>query len=265
MRYESVAELENIGRVGAILKYVDGLPVARYLSSFWLFVEPEDQAFTPHWPTGYWESWVSAWMSREFENHEIFIDVGANVGYFTFQAHAAHMPTIAFEPNPKLCELLEKSADLNWADGTVIMPVALADKVGELTLIVPGGHSGGAWITASPDEAPSYEERYTVKTMPLDALADVSLQFVKKILVKIDAEGAEPYIWAGMQKLWAEKDMTVVLEWHSLRWPRWQAQAFAEDLAQYNVSIIDHDGNEQSVTADWLVDSPELHMVVVRK
>jgi FkbM family methyltransferase len=250
MKYDSRRELEAIGRAGAKMVQDEHGLRARYLGNFWLYVEADDQAFTPHWQDGFWEAWVSVWMSQQFEKHNTFIDIGANVGYYSMMAAKAGIKTVAFEPNVDVAKLIAKSALVNRTKLDLI-DMALADKSGYANLDIPEGHSGGAHLV----------DGNKVKVETLDSFTRMKWQ---NALIKIDAEGSEPLIWAGMQKFLAKNgDWCVTLEWDR---SRFDAEVFADQLLDGNtVSLIDYDGCEPHLSREQLLSIPDLRMIVVRK
>lgn len=266
MRYFSRDEVEKIGRAGSCLRYYDGDKhmAYRYLSRFWLFVEKQDEAFTPHGPDGFWEAWITRWLSEQLEDAKCFIDVGANVGYYTLMAATAGVRTLAIEPQSRLCTMIRESLKANNAKADVLN-VAVSDKQGWVNLAVPVRHSGGAFLF---DEEPNpLALNYRVENVWVDTLDHtVSIVPDSKTIVKIDAEGAEPKIWAGMQQVFQATDCTVILEWESVRF---DAEAFGKSLFdEYRnaVSYVNYSGGETQLT-HWkqLEQLPGLQMVVVRK
>src|ERR1051326_7989731 len=131
MEYSSRAEVERIGRAG-VAWYEDGdAVIARALSSFWLFCERNDTAFTPWMKVdGFWEAWITAWMSREFVRNDHFIDVGANVGYYSMAAAKSGLHVTAYEPNPVVAELLERAVEYNRVN-IDIHEIALSNRAGK--------------------------------------------------------------------------------------------------------------------------------------
>lgn len=268
MMYYDRAEVEAIGRAGAkVVKEGDALR-ARYLSSFWLYLEPKDKAFTPHVHDGFWEAWITMWISQQFSSHKTFIDVGANVGYYTMMAAQSGLQTIAVEPNPVVMGLLKDSARLNRLDNIEFCDFALADKPGQVNLVVPAEHSGGASLVATDDPRMTMLEfkAHKVKVETFDRVFNIPLPN-EKVLVKIDAEGAEPEIWRGMQdRFWRHAECTVILEWES---SRFSCEAFGNalfDKGRNTVSVVTYDGYEKPMYS-WrdLAELPEIQMVVVRK
>lgn len=257
MIYYTRDEVERIGRAGALqIIDEDGSQMFRYLSSFWLYVEPQDEAFTPHGLTGYWESWITKWLSKQFDSHDKFFDVGANVGYYTMMAANHGIQTVAVEPLPHLCKMIRKSADENKLISKIeIANFALSDEpnVGIGFIRLFENHSGGSYLA---------DEGIEVKVHTFDN-GFVS-QRGKRVLMKIDAEGQEPNIIRGMTNSLAAADFTIVLEWQAQRWSD-PGKFYDELVEKFNdVSIVTHLGIEEKVDKEFLVNSTDLHMVVVR-
>src|SRR5690349_10220489 len=139
MRYFNRAEVEKIGRAGG-MRWIDPRnykgTAYRFLSSFWLFVEPDDDAFTPHAGDGFWEAWITKWLSEQLEDAKLFVDVGANVGYYTLMAATSGVRTIAIEPQVKLCVMIRASLEMSNARADVLN-YAVSDTAGEMTLVIP--------------------------------------------------------------------------------------------------------------------------------
>lgn len=253
MEYFDRAEVERIGQAGAMVFQRHNGMSARYLSNFWLYLEPNDQAFTPHATQGYWEAWITLWISQQLETADLFIDVGANVGYYTMMAAKAGVKTLSFEPNPEIAQMVEWSANLNRCrDKVSICREALSDKPGHAVLWVPENHSGGA----------SIETNGVGFDVKVDTLDNVLKGSQGNFLIKIDAEGSEPKIWAGMQEQFKISNCTVILEWDS---SRYDPEPFAESLCQHQVALVNFAGAEEPLTKQQLLNLAGLHMISVRK
>lgn len=254
MRFNGNREaVEITGRAGALY---DG-EKARFLNSFWLFLEPNDNAFTVHWRDGFWEAWITAWLDVQLDHHDIFVDIGANVGYYTFMAADRVDEVIAVEPQSHLVELLEKSKEVNGAPVT-IYSCAISDGYGTVELSAPTGHSGAGSIMGAVGDSSHVEQ---VPAIPFDDIA-ASDPSNKRWLIKVDAEGAEPLIWAGMKKFRREQTFTMILEWGPSRYE--DPRQFADDLLGYDVTMVDTNGDEQPVTKDSLLAVQDFEMIVVR-
>lgn len=259
MIYFDRGQVERIGLAGSCQHPNPGQSwqAWRFLSSFWLYCEPGDEAFSPHAATGFWESWITTWVSQQFDKHDLFIDVGANVGYYTLLAAKHGIKTLSYEPNPTVCAYLRHSVVLNNEQARVkVFDVALSNTQGQTKLVIPDRHSGGAFITEAADGV-------TVQTERLD---EQPIGGYKNVLVKIDAEGAEPKIWAGMAGLINSKaKVTTFLEWDGSRWPGgWKEQFTMELFRQPQVTLLNFDGGEDVLTPGLLDGLVGIHTVVVR-
>ncbi|QIN94629.1 methyltransferase [Streptomyces phage Muntaha] len=250
MEYADRAEVERIGRAGALWYEKDGTVIARALSSFWLHCEREDNAFTPWMKTdGFWEAWITRWMSNRFPENDHFIDVGANVGYYSMAAAKSGLHVTAYEPNPVVADLLERAAKHNRVEIN-LQRLALSNRAGKKKLAVPEGHSGGGHLA---------KEGIAVQASTLDK---TNAMVGQNILMKIDAEGAEPLIWAGGKETRGHNRVTTILEWDS---SRFDADKFATELFDnHSVRLVNYDGNEEEISKDTLVNGDGIHMIVVR-
>lgn len=258
MRYYSRDEVERIGRAGLRWEDRGASYLCRVLSSFWLYCERDDMAFTPWMKTdGFWESWITVWFSQNTNPGDYFYDVGANVGYYTMWAAAHGCKVVSFEPNPQCAARIEWAVEDNGFSNVNIEGVALSDQTAEVVLWIPAGHSGGASI-AGPTSANG--EMVNVLSYPLDDLYAVVTD--GRVMMKIDAEGAEPQIWAGMQKQWNVGNTTVVLEYQK---DRYDAEAFLDDLYEKaDVSVITGDGYDRPAVREELLRTSGLEMLVLR-
>jgi FkbM family methyltransferase len=260
VEYFSRDEVERIGRAGVrwFGESVDGYIKCRILSSFWLYCEADDEAFTPWMKSdGFWEAWVTKWMSGKFQQNTHFIDIGANVGYYTMLAAEAGLTVAAVEPNPHVRELLTWSVRENRYKNVEVIPEAMgARKKAKATLSVPRKHSGGAYVGTKPAESD-----YIQYEIGVNSVDNMFSHMNENVLIKIDAEGFEPEIWAGMQKFRQRNNVTVALEWDG---SRYDAEKFAEELYKSEVRLIDYDGEEKVISKQELLGLNGIYMIVVR-
>jgi FkbM family methyltransferase len=126
-----------------------------------------------------------------------FIDVGANIGYFTCLLSKLAGPAgkvLAIEPEPQNLALLEQNVKINHAAGVVIHPCALGANEGSamLGLYKPANRGRHSLLHASA------EKQIKVPVRTLDRLAQESGGGINSwSLVKIDVEGYEPLVLEG--------------------------------------------------------------------
>lgn len=163
--------------------------------------------------TGYHERTVGQVIKDTLKEGDYFVDVGANIGYFSIMASRCVGTTgkvIAFEASPQTSQMLSKNIELNKCKNIEIHNVAIGKEVGVAKLFSSGAaHLGQKSLLASRGGAVEAE----VKCVPLSPQtlnADVS----RVRLIKIDVEGAEEYVVAGMEDLLNDPGFTgdIILE-----------------------------------------------------
>jgi FkbM family methyltransferase len=141
-----------------------------------------------------------------------FVDVGANVGYYT--ALAAHLvgPTgvvFAFEPSDYAHRRLTKMVETSGLKGVRIIKCGLADVAGERFLYGAVDEEPCELHTATmvPSDDP---QRAMVRTETLDNVAE-QLNIMHIDLMKIDVDGLEPLVLKGASNLIARGRISNIL------------------------------------------------------
>jgi FkbM family methyltransferase len=154
-----------------------------------------------------YEPKTTAYFAEVLGPGRVFVDIGANHGYFSVLAAALVGEggrVVAFEPNPRIFRQLRTHVGLNGFDDRVtLLPSALADAPGEARLFVSQdvGNSGLSSLTPASEHlaSGSLSEAHTV-SVPVDTFdrwfASSGLSRVD--LMKIDVEGAEALVLQGM-------------------------------------------------------------------
>lgn len=248
MRYFSRAEIEKIGRAGTYWDIEDGVLKARVLSSFWLYCDPDDLGFTPHMTIlgdGFWESWITKWMSENVKPGSRCIDAGANMGYYSMFLADHGCEVIAIEPQPHLAKLIGKSANANLADVRVDENAIGNQSGANFKMHVPRGHGMNASIAYTPI-SPEGFDIIDVDLYSLDEYCE-GRQYYD--FIKVDVEGAEDQVFYGAQEFIEENpDCVWLIEF------RWDRLAEPEEFAKLlfekmEVSYVDYQGNENSLVA----------------
>jgi FkbM family methyltransferase len=139
---------------------------------------------------GVWEPSLTALVEQRLQPGDVFVDVGANVGYFSLLAAQRVGPAgsvVSVEASPRVAELLRGNVALTGADNVRVLNVAAADRHG--TVAVYAGPPGNVGTTSLlSDHGGRYETH--VPAAPLTTLLEpAELERVR--LLKIDVEGAE--------------------------------------------------------------------------
>jgi FkbM family methyltransferase len=224
LKSEDRFELEARCRTLANPVYIgDDTVLCRVLGSYKLYLDTRDTGFGCHvLLDGYWEMWLTILFARHLQQGMTVIDVGANYGYYTLLFGALVGATghvYAVEPNPAVLPKLRRSVDLNGlaARTTIIEGAAGAVEGGEVALFVPDGEPKNGAVIAAPEafvpDRPGCLHK--VPRVKLDRLA-ATVPHID--LVKIDAEGAEQDIVAGMESILRRDRPTLLLEFNAARY-----------------------------------------------
>jgi FkbM family methyltransferase len=196
----------------------DGLVLARILGRHKIFLRSSDRGFACHvMLDGFWEMWLTQFLAQKVKPGMTVVDVGANYGYYTLLMGDAVGETgqvIAVEPNPDAAALLGQSVALNgFGLRTRLVPQALGAELGMAMLFVPDAEPKNALLVPQTDLPGGRTQEVPVTTF--DALA---VDGRRIDLIKIDAEGAEQAIVAGMHEVLARDRPTLVLEYNAARY-----------------------------------------------
>ena len=143
--------------------------------------------------------------TREFQSFinkfDLFVNVGANIGYYCCIALQADKEVIAFEPIHSNVRILLKNIKLNnWDNKISVYPVALSDESKGVVKIFGEGTGASlinGWAGISRDFS-HFVPRFT-----LDSLLSATLKG-KRPLILVDIEGAEKYMLDGAQHILAQ-------------------------------------------------------------
>lgn len=134
------------------------------------------------------------------KNSHCFLDIGANVGYFTMLAKSINpnIQVYAFEPNPNNVKKIKENIELNHFTDITITSDCLSNTLGEVSFSVPPLNESG-WGRITNNHLPL--ENFThikAKTITLDSLIDNNF-FNNNVpdLIKMDVEGNEFKILLG--------------------------------------------------------------------
>jgi FkbM family methyltransferase len=236
----------------------DGIVLARILGRHKIFLRSSDRGFACHLMLdGFWEMWLTQLLARHVKRGMTVVDVGANFGYFTLLlgdlvGEAGHV--VAVEPNPDVAPLLQESVLLNGhRTRTQVVPHALGATAGRRWLFAPYGEPKNATLVGA--EGIPGGKTVLVSTLTLD---EVAMPYEKVDLVKIDAEGGELEIIAGMKQLIARDRPAIVLEFNAARYA--EPRRFLDELrASYRaVRELNLDGTLVPLDAASVLDRTSL-------
>lgn len=196
------------GMYQAIRQWLKGIVV--------FFVDAYANAQQFYFPENYPWYWKLELLSERYEPETteffkhtirpgmIVFDVGANFGYYTRLFSKLVGPTgkvYAFEPDAENWEYLVKNT--HHLKNVFPQHLALTDKNGTVDFYHVRKATGIHSLLPAADA-----EKRSVEGVTIDSF--VAQERVAKVdLLKIDVEGAEPMVFAGMKELFTHKPMVV--------------------------------------------------------
>lgn len=155
-------------------------------------------------------------MSGDFESAEIgkmlellgpadvLIDIGANVGFYSCLARHMNKHVLSFEPCRSNLDLLFRNLEANqWSD-VEVFPLGLSDHATVLPLY--GAGTSASLVNEWADQSSLHVNHIPVTTLDLvlgERFTD------KRVVIKMDVEGAELGVLRGAEKLLSRSNRPV--------------------------------------------------------
>ncbi|WP_148589315.1 FkbM family methyltransferase [Streptomyces sp. WAC01526] len=162
---------------------------------------------------GLWEPHMTHWLQRRLRPGDTYIDVGANVGYFSLLASqlvGEEGRVVAIEASPTFHARVLQHAEINGCSNLRTVNAAVADERKTVTLILASSSNMGA-ASIVPYGGPA-ESTLDVEAYPLPQVLDAD-DIAGARVIKIDVEGAEGAVIRGLapvlDKLRPDAEITV--------------------------------------------------------
>ena len=235
-------------------------PVEVDLGEYRIYVRPSDRDIGGAILAGHaYEASVTKEVRELVQPGQTFVDIGANIGYFT--ALAAHLvgpkgKVVAVEPLDKNLQLIYATIWRNRFEWVEILPFAASDATGVLGIATHAATSNGQIeLSAARDKRPAA----FAAARPMDeALAGL----VGLDIVKIDIEGHELIALRGFARALERHRPVLITEFH----PKCMRENSGIDPADYlaflfeyarSVHVLRHEGgrvecvDSQGVLREW--------------
>ncbi len=164
---------------------------------------------------GLWEPDLTNWISGQLRPGDTFVDVGANIGYYSLLASALVGKTgavVAIEASPAIFQQLERNVARNDSRNVRCANIAASDRRAKLPLFCGPEHNLGETSLYS---GPGFRPAGWVNAAPLaEILAPAEIANAR--LMKIDVEGAEGLVLPGLVPLLdsGRSELELIVEFH---------------------------------------------------
>ena len=172
------------------------------------------------WLFDIWEPDLTAFISSRLAPGDAFIDVGANIGFFSVLAArcvGAKGSVLAVEASPSVFASLSETVAANGHGGVIRSAnKAAAAERGMLNVYSGPSHNIGLTTTV---QTRGFGQQAVVEALPLDDLMTRD-ELRRARLVKIDVEGGEDAVLAGMSRFVEQcrDDAEILIELSPLWW-----------------------------------------------
>lgn len=182
--------------------------IRKHNGRFEVFANPGDPVIGAPVLANRYEPEVTCMIEQLLQPGDTFVDVGANIGYFTLlaaQIVGSDGHVYAVEPNDLNVKLLESSIRVNGFENVSVMQVAAAERIETMLL-----HSTIGNGTTSAMREHELFSGTTIPGIPLDFLLSGRKKPV--VLIKLDVEGFEYRALRGTEKVLQEDRPHIVFE-----------------------------------------------------
>ncbi|MBQ0797019.1 FkbM family methyltransferase [Zhongshania sp.] len=190
-----------------------------------------------------WEPYETHLVVTHFHPGGVFLDIGANIGYYTLLASAIagqEGQVIAYEPDVENFALLQENVSLNQLDNVVLHPLALSDRNEDGKLFLSSDNFGDHRIYSDGGERHSR----SIRLVHGDQHLEPQTQHID--FLKIDTQGAEYFVVNGLRNLIAANSahLCIILEFcpYGIRYSGADGHQLIELLESFGMQyhIIDH-------------------------
>ena len=144
---------------------------------------------------------------------QVFIDVGANIGFFSLVAAKLNprLKLVAFEPNPRMFSLLLEHKRVNGLWNLTAEPVAVSNRDGTVQLFLNGSDMSASLEPDFQDTFNPAMDSVVVSRTTLDSYVQRH-GISGSMLLKVDVEGHDKAFLEGAQATIAQLRPDIIIE-----------------------------------------------------
>jgi FkbM family methyltransferase len=164
---------------------------------------------------GLWEPQLTDWISKQLQPGDTFVDVGANIGYYSLLASklvGKSGSVAAVEASPTIFRELQANLARNRAANVRCVNLAASDCRGTVPLYRGPDHNFGE---TSLFHSKGFQPAGDIEAAPLAEILEPR-EIANARLIKIDVEGAEGMVLPGLMPLLSASraDLELIVEFH---------------------------------------------------
>lgn len=152
------------------------------------------------------------WCKQFLTKDQVFLDIGAHMGTYSFLLHDVCKQVVAFEPQKVLYECFQKGAEMNCITNVEVHHCALGNEEGNIEMFTDNTwiDGGGTSCVKPSDISGFYQETSSIRKLDSFDIKDVGL-------IKIDVKGFEFFVLKGGEAtLRANKYPSILFECDTL-------------------------------------------------
>jgi FkbM family methyltransferase len=183
----------------------------RLANNFYMQVNPSEHIQQQLFWYGHYEKELGGLIRKILKPGDVFLDIGANIGYFSLLA-AKHEPTakiISFEPVSSAFKKLEENISLNTAKNVNALNFGVGEKNEERKIYISDEDNTGMSSFQKPENYSGKTEM--VKVITIDDWFRSS-GLAKIDIIKLDVEGSELASINGMDEALKNFKPLVIVE-----------------------------------------------------
>jgi FkbM family methyltransferase len=188
------------------------LRLLRHVPPFWapmdgfeMHLDPSDFIQLDILIYGFWEPEIEA-AARSLRPGDCFVDIGANVGYFSLMAASRGASVLAFEPQPSVMGQLLANAKRNRLAVQAVQAACGAEPGNCKLYLDSAENSGQASLSAQNADGAPIDVAIVV---PDD---EIQRRGMQPTLIKIDVQGFEVSVLRGLHRTLSRYDPVLVVE-----------------------------------------------------
>jgi len=178
---------------------------------FYMLLTPSEHIQQQLFWYGYYEKTLGDLVKKILQPGDVFLDIGANIGYFSLLA-ANKEPTskiISFEPVENLFQKLEKNISINNIRNITGLQVAIGEINEEKELFISAPDNLGMSSFQQPENYSGRKEK--IRVINIDHWFKTA-RLSRVDLIKLDIEGSELAALKGMREVLQNFKPMVIVE-----------------------------------------------------